>query len=121
MLCSLAAIASLVPASRMYLASMRYLEDAAAGVLFGAIGVGFWLLRPSQARDREASRARRWLAPALFIGLAAHSIFVGVALGFSGYSDSFREENNALFAQLERKLSVCRVTRPLQSAFGSKP
>jgi hypothetical protein len=113
-LCSIALIASLAPASRMYLASMRYLEDGAAGVLFGAIVAGFWLLRPSQARDREASRLRRWLAPALYASLALHSIFVGAALGFTGYADSFRKENRALFAQLERKLSVCRVKQRLR-------
>jgi hypothetical protein len=113
MLCALALIASFAPASRMYLASMRYLEDAAAGVLLGAIAAGFWLLRPSQARDREAGRARRWLAPTLYAGLALHSIFVGAALGFTGYADSFRKENKALFAQLERKLSVCGVKQRL--------
>lgn len=107
MLCAVAAIASIAPASRMYLASMRYLEDAAAGILLGAIGAGFWLLRPSQPRQT------RRLAPALYAGLALHSIFVGAALGFSGYADSFRKENKALFAQLERKLSVCGVKQQL--------
>lgn len=105
MACSLAAVASIAPASRLYLASMRYLEDASSGVLLGAIGAGFWLLRPSQARNRF----RRRLAPVLFAGLAVHSIFVGLALGFTGYADSFRKENMALFAELERTLSLCKV------------
>ena len=113
MLCCVAAIAAIAPASRLYLASMRYLEDAAAGLILGAIGAGFWLLRASQARDRAASRARRWLSPLLFAGLAVHSIFVGVALGFGGYADSFRKENKPLFAELERKLSVCKVKQRL--------
>lgn len=111
--CSIAGIATLAPASGMFAASMRYLEDAAAGIVLGAIGAGFWLLRPSQARDREASRARRWLAPTLYVGMSVHSIFVGAALGFTGHADSFRNENKALFAQLERKLSVCTLTHKL--------
>lgn len=108
-LCAGAAIASGAPASRLYLASMRYLEDAASGMLLGAIAAGFWLLRPRPL----AGRPRRLLGPVLYSSLALHTVFVGICLGFTGYGDSFRKENTALFRQLERTLSVCEIKRKL--------
>jgi hypothetical protein len=114
-LCSLAAIAAAAPASRVYLASMRYLEDAASGMLMGAIAAGFWLLRPARARadGRGARVYRRLLGPALYTALALHTLFVGVCLGFTGYADAFPKENARLIGQLQRKLSVCGIKRRL--------
>ena len=108
-----AVITSGAPASRLYLASMRYLEDAASGLLLGAIAAGFWLVRPPAARTPAAARRRR-LGPVLFGSLGLHTVFVGVCLGFTGYADTFRKENAVLFRELQRKLSVCELRDTLR-------
>jgi hypothetical protein len=111
-LCACAVIASAAPASRLYLASMRYMEDAASGMLLGAIAAGFRLLRPSP--DPRGAPTRRLLGPLLYGSLGLHTVVVGVCLGFTGYADTFRKENTALFRELERKLSVCDVKETLR-------
>jgi hypothetical protein len=85
-------------------------DYAASGVLLGAIAASFWLLRSV----RGASSARRRLGPALYVAIALHTVLVGVGLGFTGYYDTFPKENKALFAQLERMLSVCGIKQRLR-------
>jgi hypothetical protein len=109
-LCSLAMIAAGFPASRMYLAAMRYLQDAASGIVLGGIVAGLWLLRP-----RPGFMLRRRLGAAVYAALTIHTIFVGLSLGFTGYADNFHGENKALFGRLERSLSVCGWKRRLHN------
>jgi hypothetical protein len=105
LLCSIALLLAMLPASRMYMANMRFLEDGVGGPLLAAILAGFWLLRRTRDRERVP---QRWLARTAYIGLAALTMFVGVALGFSGHFDNFENSNGELFDKLVAELSLCR-------------
>jgi hypothetical protein len=118
LLCSVAAICAIGPASRMWMANSRFFQDAAGGILLGAIAAAFWLLQSPWVR------ARRWLRRAsfaLYFVLATYTCFVGVVLGFTGHTDSFISENKALHKKLETKLSVCRFKRKTMLSGGSEP
>jgi hypothetical protein len=104
LLCSLATICSLLPAMRMWTASMRYLEDASSGLLIAAMLAGFWLIRRS---DSSSNPIVPLLGRATYVLLAAHTIVVGLCLGFSGHTDNFRRENPVLYRQLVATLSTC--------------
>jgi hypothetical protein len=114
LLSSIAAICALAPASRMWMANMRFLQDAAGGIVLGAIAAAFWLLRKPHEPARPDHKRRRRLFLALYAVLALHTSFVGVCLGFTGHTDSFPSENKRLFKQLQKKLSVCRWQRELR-------
>lgn len=111
-LVSLAAICSLAPASRMWMANMRFLQDAAGGLLLGALGAAFWLFGREHIVAARA-RLRRALLT-LYAVLALHTAFVGVCLGFTGHTDSFFTENEALSRYLVKHLSICRLKRELK-------
>jgi hypothetical protein len=102
--CAGAILCSMIPASRMYMANMRFLEDGVAAPLLAAGLAGLWLLRQTHSSPRKLVRA---LGPLTYIGLAAYTIFVGVCLGFSGHYDNFEKENEPLFKHLVEKYSVC--------------
>jgi len=103
--CSSALLCGLAPASRMWMANARFLQDAAGGLLLGAIGAGFWLLARTHT---EAPSISRTLGAGVFAASSLHSIFVGVCLGFTGTLDNFVRENPDLFDYFVRTLSVCR-------------
>jgi hypothetical protein len=98
-------VLALAPASRMWMATMRFLEDASGGILLGAIAAGFWLL--DRAR-RSQQRALRVIGPTVYAALCVYSIGVGAALGFTGHMDNFNNENPALFESLVKHVSVCQ-------------
>jgi hypothetical protein len=102
--CALTSVAALGPALSTWTGSMRYLEDAAGGCVLGSIVVAFSLLRRA-AQGGSAWRGR--LARFSFIALAAHTLLVGVLLGFSGHNDSFRRQNSPLYSALVQRLSIC--------------
>ena len=106
--CACCCMCALLPASRMWMANMRFLQDAAAGIQLGAIGAAFWLVRPHARAVEPRSRLRRAGGSLLFAGLGLHTIVVGVLLGFTGHMNNFEEENPDLYHRLEKKLSVCR-------------
>jgi hypothetical protein len=95
---------SLGPATRMWMANQRFLEDAIGGILLGGIGAGIWMLKRSQRSEHAASRV---LATSLFVVLSLHTIVTGACLGFTGHMDNFGNENPALFEKLKAKLSLC--------------
>ncbi|HEY2735245.1 MAG TPA: hypothetical protein VGI70_14715, partial [Polyangiales bacterium] len=101
-LCSLSLALAMGPALLMWLAAMRYLEDAIGGLLIASILAGYGMMRSAQS-DRSTRIASR----ALFALLGAHTIFVGLCLGFSGHADNFIRENPALYQTLSARLSVC--------------
>jgi len=103
--CSLALLCGLAPASRMWMANARFLEDASGGILLGAIGGGFWLLTRVQRTQLWIPRA---LGTGLFAALGLHSIVVGLLLGFTGHMNNFGEQNPELFKQLVAEFSMCR-------------
>lgn len=105
--CACACLCSLLPASRMWMANMRFLQDAAGGILLGSIGAAFWLMRPHALRVLPLSKLQRRAGGLLFAGLSLHTIVVGVLLGFTGHMNNFEEENPALFRRLRDDLSVC--------------
>jgi hypothetical protein len=93
-----------VPALWTWCASMRYLEDVSGGFILAAIVVSFSMLR----RSADAGSAWLYGAPRmLFVGLALHTILIGVLLGFSGHNDSFPRQNFPLYSTLVQTLSVC--------------
>ena len=98
---------ALLPASRMWMANMRFLQDAAGGIQLGAIGAAFWLVRRRAVRAGPLARVQRAAGGLLFAGLSLHSIVVGVLLGFTGHMNNFEEENPELFKHLQEELSVC--------------
>lgn len=102
--CAIALVLGLAPATRMWMANQRFLQDAAGGIVIGALGAGIWLLKSAQPSKRLVRRA---LANGLFVVLALHTIITGLCLGFTGHMDNFRQENPALFERLEERLSVC--------------
>jgi hypothetical protein len=104
LLCSFAIMTSMLPVSRMYMANMRFLQDGAGGLLIASMLAGFWLLRNTARANSAKLRA---LARVSYAGLAAHSIFVGTFLGFTGYMDNFGHENPKLYETLTDKLSLC--------------
>jgi hypothetical protein len=103
-LCSLSLVFSLLPALFMYLATMRYLADAAGGLSIAGILAGYWLLRQAKRASHPLARV---CSSALYALLAAHSVFVGLCLGFSGHTDNFPRENQRLYRRLVDELSVC--------------
>jgi hypothetical protein len=101
---SVALVLALAPASRMWMANMRFLEDASGGIVLGGIAGGFWLLDRARASRHAAMRA---LGPAVYAALCIYSIGVGLCLGFSGHMDNFRLENPDLFESLVKHASLC--------------
>jgi len=100
--CSIALICGLAPAARMWMATMRFLEDACGGVLLGAFAAGFWMItRPQRTPLRNLSKVT-------YLGLGLYSVFVGICLGFTGPYNNFIHRNPELFQWLVHKLSVCR-------------
>jgi hypothetical protein len=108
-LCSLSVAFSMLPALFMYLAAMRYLEDAIGGLVLASILAAYWLMRQGKLLSRPLAHA---LAVALYVLLGAHSVFVGLCLGFSGHTDNFPHENPRLYQTLVDELSVCPKPAP---------
>ena len=103
LLCSVAILASMLPAARMWMANMRFLQDGAGGLLIASTLAGFWLIR-NAARVHPVLGT---LARTSYAALAVHSVFVGICLGFTGYMNNFESENPKLNRALVDKLSVC--------------
>ena len=110
-----AVLFAMLPASRMWMANMRFLQDAAGGLLLGAIGAAFWLLRPAAVRVRPFARLRRRAGALLYAVLSLHTIAAGVCLGFTGHMNNFQEENPKLFKRLQQELSLCRSQQRVQT------
>lgn len=106
---SVGAICALGPASRMWMANMRFLQDAAGGILLGALGGAFWLLN----WNRNSPTNQRVPFLVLYSILAIHTCFIGVCLGFTGHTDSFISENKPLSRTLVKNLSICRLKREI--------
>jgi hypothetical protein len=87
-------------------ATMRYDGDFAAPIVVLGI-VGAWNLRRVTA---PRSLARRIVA-AVALSLGALTIAIGVALGFTGYYQSFVANNPAMMAKLDSALSICGKQR----------
>jgi hypothetical protein len=101
---SLAALASLMPLVFLtaIATTMRYLADAATGATLLAVWGGWSLL---------AGVRRRWPRGgviALLIALAAATAVIGLLFGFTGYNETFKWHNPALYNALRRTLSFCR-------------
>lgn len=99
---STAIVCAIAPASTMWMANMRFLEDISGGIVLGALGAGFWLLTAPK------SRALRALAALVYVGLSLYSIGAGSLLGFTGHAENFGRENPALLLQLTNTFSLCR-------------
>jgi hypothetical protein len=65
--------------------------------------LGWWLLH---ARFQERPAPRRAIATGAVL-LALATVLIGVALGFSGQYQHFRQHNPALMDRLEKRLSRC--------------
>lgn len=102
--CALALLLAMAPASRMWMANTRFLQDGMAGLLLASLLAGFWIIR---RKRRTTLGPLTVLARVCFIGLALHTIAVGVLLGFTGHMENFRRENKALYEYLQRDLSIC--------------
>lgn len=102
--CSIALVCGILPATTMWMATMRFLEDACGGILLGSIGAGFWLL------TRMRRRTTRLFWKCAYAGLAVYSIGVGVCLGFTGHIENFGRQNPVLFTTLAQRVSVCTAT-----------
>lgn len=100
-----ALVLSLGPATRMWMANQRFLEDGIGGILLGAIGAGVWMLKRTEHSKHIALRG---LTQLLFVALCLQTIVAGVCLGFTGHMDSFAYQNPELYGWLEAKLSVCK-------------
>jgi hypothetical protein len=98
---SCALICGIAPASRMWMANVRFLEDICGGVTLGALGAGFWLM------TRSGSRAARQLASTTYALLALYTVIVGVCLSFTGHTDNFEKQNPELFKHMRDQLSLC--------------
>jgi hypothetical protein len=103
--CAFSLLLALAPATRMWMANTRFIEDALGGILFGSIAAGFWLIDRARRARFSITRA---LGPSLYAAFGLHSIAIGVCLGFTGYMDNFGHENPQLFEQLVHELSFCR-------------
>jgi hypothetical protein len=90
-----------VPLS-LFWATMRFLGDATPALtLAGTLG---WWLCHARARERPWLR-RTIIACAVTAALA--TVAAGVALGFEGQYQHFRQHNPALLDRLEKALSFC--------------
>ena len=103
--CSVALILSMWPALGLWEASMRYLDDALGGVLLLSIFAGLWLLRQSSKLKRLANR---FGVRFVLLALGLLTCFVGAFSGIATYYDTFKQDNPALYASLEKSLSVCK-------------
>jgi len=99
---SLAAIASFIVPLTLFWATMRFLGDMTPALTLAGT-LGWWL---SWARFRERASRRRLVTSAAVV-LALATVAVGVALGFAGQYQHFREHNPALLDRLEKRLSFC--------------
>jgi hypothetical protein len=95
---------TMAPASRMWMANMRFLEDGIGGLLLLTTLAVFWVLRRTRGAGLTPLRTA---FNVLFVGLALHTIATGVLLGFTGHMDNFEGENPHLFSRLSDELSVC--------------
>ncbi|HET7545155.1 MAG TPA: hypothetical protein VFK05_35060 [Polyangiaceae bacterium] len=102
--CSVATMAAVVPALTLWEASMRYVEDAAGGLLLLATLGVFWLLRRTYLDRRNALGLA---VRGLVVVLGAQTCIIGALNGFSSYDDSFKYVNPILFEKIESALSVC--------------
>ena len=118
-LSSLCAICAIGPAMGTWMANMRFLQDAAGGILLGAIGAAFWLL--GRVYNRQSKALARRAIVAVYVVAAIHTCFVGVCLGFTGHTDSFFTENEALSRRLVKNFSVCSLKRELRKLSGRAP
>jgi hypothetical protein len=89
-----------------YMATMRFLNDAATGLILLATAGCFWLFELATPR----ALLRRLLAAGT-VALAIPTLAIGIGLSFQGQYDHFKQYNPALLAKLTRELSVCRTPR----------
>jgi hypothetical protein len=101
-LCALGAVTSAIPIFAVYSVSMRYETDFLSFLLPLAAMAGWWLV---SASPRPALRR---VATVVFVGTAAVSIFLGMALGFTGYFNHFQRHNPGLMQRLHKTIGVCR-------------
>jgi hypothetical protein len=100
---SVALMVAMVPVLPLWMASMRYMEDAIGGIILIGIVGAFWLLRVTRLRSRWLRFATRG-----FVTLVAvQTCVVGALAGFSSYTDSFKWGNPVLYGRLEGALSLC--------------
>jgi hypothetical protein len=104
LLCSGAMLLAMIPASRMYMSNMRFLEDGVGSPLLAASLAALWMLR--YTRQTRSSALRR-VASFGYVSLAAYTIFLGVCLSFSGHYDNFEHANERLFKRLYDTFSIC--------------
>jgi len=99
---TIAAVATFLVPLSLFWATMRFLGDAAPSLtLLGTLG--WWLVH---GRFQERPAPRRGVAAAAVV-LALATVVMGVALGFSGQYQHFRQHNPALMDRLEKHLSKC--------------
>ena len=99
---TIATVATFLVPLTLFWATMRFLGDAAPALtLLGTLG--WWL---AYARFRERPVLRRLIAGKSVV-LALATVAVGVALGFAGQYQHFRQHNPALMDRLEKRLSRC--------------
>jgi hypothetical protein len=104
-LCSIALIFSMLPALSLWEASMRYLDDGLGGVLLLSMFAGLWLFRQSA---RFANPVTRLGVRFGLVTLGLLTCFIGAFSGIATYYDTFKQDNPALYASLEKSLSVCK-------------
>jgi len=99
---TVAAGASFLVPLTLFWATMRFLGDATPALTLAGT-VGWWLCL---ARAEGRPRLRRLIA-ACAVAAALATVAVGVALGFEGQYQHFRQHNPALLDRLEKALSFC--------------
>jgi hypothetical protein len=109
LVCSLAIVSSILPSLPLWEPTSRYFEDPMGGLLIASTLAGFWLLKRTASAPHWLWRV---LGRAAFCALGLQTIFLGAALGFSGFTDNFEHANPALYQSLQRKLSVCPAAPP---------
>lgn len=103
--CSLATLATILPALGLWEASMRYSGDPLGGAVICATLGAFWLVRRADA----ASQVLRRSARALVIVTGVYTCLIGAFSAVSSYSDPLKSYNPELYQKLESSLSLCEA------------
>jgi hypothetical protein len=92
-----------LPVIALFIPTIRYLGDVAAGICLAGVWFAFWVT--TRLEGRPWPRRGAWLALA---SLAAVTIGLGFLLGFQGYIGHFKRFNPAFLERLDHAFSRCR-------------
>jgi hypothetical protein len=91
-----------LPVVGLFIPTMRYLADVAAGIVLFATWSAWSLYR-----DVRQTRWLRWTVVAITALLSASTIVFGLLLGFTGYNGQFALHNPPLHDRIVKALSRC--------------